>query len=233
MLKRSSEMEEQEASSGTPAWRVRLVVLASLVAALALAFLIFTVLKHPQTKPDDVSAGTIFLYSLGAIVLLVVPWRDIGLVPKKIGEIEFDTVISTQKKEQIDANVALQAELDQVKAKVIALEASIRALSASKSLVSSESILTGTSQVETAEAAHLAELEDLIMRFLEEHKGVFFSPLRLRNWGSLQAGFSGLAHYTKEQITKTLSEGVSKRGIKVRVSWRGNSLYGLSKRKGI
>lgn len=217
------EVDEKEASTKTPIWRVSLVILASCVAALAFSFLILTVMKQPQTKPSDVSAGTIFLYSLGVVVLLVVPWRDIGLVPKKIGEIEFDTVISTQKKEQIDANVALRTELDKLRARIAAIELSIQASGLSQPLV--------FPKIEEVDGARLAKLEDLIMRLLERHRGVFFSPLRLRNWGSEKTGFSDLAQYSKEEVTKALSDAVSKRGISVKVSRMGNSLYGLSKRR--
>jgi hypothetical protein len=86
-------------------------------------------------------------------------------------------------------------------------------------------------QAQAVEAARFAQLEELIMRLLEKHKGTFFSPLRLRNWGSRQDGFAELAEYSKEQVTKALSEGVSKRGIKVMISLRVNTLYGLPRRK--
>lgn len=218
------QLEETSSPTGTPAWRIWLIILASAIAALALFYLIHTVIVDPKTKPSDVSATTIFLYSLGAIVLLVVPWREIGLIPKKIGEIEFDTALSTQKKEQIDANVALQAEVDKLKETVAALQASIRA-------TGRELHLQIVDTPGTDDFSQTSEAENLVFRFLERYKGTFFSPLRLRNWGSKQNGFSELNKFSKEEVTKVLADGVAKRTISVKVSAIGNTLYGISKRR--
>ena len=217
------QVEELNSSSGTPAWRIWLIILASAIAVLALSFLIRSVVVDPKTKPSDVSATTIFLYSLGAIVLLVVPWREFGLIPKKIGEIEFDTVLSTQKKEQIDANVALQAEVDKLKGTVAALQASLRSSGTDARFQIID--IPGIS-----DSSEGSEAEDLVVRFLERYKGTYFSPLRLRKWGSKQHGFSDLNKFTKEEITKVLADGVAKRTIGVKVSTMGNTLYGMSKR---
>jgi hypothetical protein len=96
--------------------RLVLVVGASLLSLIALAYLIYYACRfHP--KPSEVAVPTVLFIGLGALVVLLAPWRDLGLIPTEIAGVKFERIINARKKEQIAAIVPLQEELKDLKAK--------------------------------------------------------------------------------------------------------------------
>ena len=69
-------------------------------------------------KGGDVAVPKVLFAGLGALVVLLAPWRDLGLIPTEIGGVKFERIVKAQKKEQIDAIVPLQEELKVLKAKL-------------------------------------------------------------------------------------------------------------------
>lgn len=70
-----------------------------------------------QAKPSDIAVPTILFIGLGALAVLVVPWKEIGFVPTEIFEFKFTDVVNAQKKEQIDAIVPIQEEIKTLQVK--------------------------------------------------------------------------------------------------------------------
>ena len=63
--------------------RVLLVIAASLLSFIGLAYLIYyAVCNHP--KPSEIAVPTLLFIGLGALVVLLAPWRDLGLIPTEI-----------------------------------------------------------------------------------------------------------------------------------------------------
>jgi hypothetical protein len=93
---------------------VWLVIIFGLCALVSLALIIFYALKK-DAKPSELNLGTVLIYCLTALVIVLIPWKKLGLRLKKVGFVEFERVIKTQKKEQILEIVSLQNQIDQLK----------------------------------------------------------------------------------------------------------------------
>jgi hypothetical protein len=216
------------------------VIGASLLTLIGLAYLIYYAISH-HPKPSDVAVPTVLFIRLGALVVLLAPWRDLGLIPTEIGGVKFERIVKAEKKEQIDAIVPLQEELKALKAKLEVLSRVVG--------VSSPGLLEEQEKQAGAEAARLApslnekggrvpdparpeQLKALLVTFFRRHRGTFFSPIRIQQWGSRQKEFSDFKHYSIDEIREVLFKAVADDEIDTNISKKGKTLYGLSTRSG-
>jgi len=180
------------------------------------AFLVLLMLLNyglrPDAKPSEFSLGPILIFCLTGLVIVLVPWGALGLRLKKIGPLEFEQVISTQKKEQSETFAFLQGRIDELK----------KALEARP---------TGVEQVEPLSEPHPSfALPIVLHKFLKNYPGRFFSPLKIKNWGSKLPGFEELDSFSKTEISQALLTMLAANQVQTKISKRGNTLYGISRR---
>ena len=130
---------------------------------------------------------------------------------KKIGPLEFREVISTQKKEQSESVTFLQNQIDQLKA---ALEKKVG------SPVGAEGSFRPTPSV---------ALSFLVEKFLRNYPGRFFSPFKVKSWGSEQVGFEQLGSFSIAEITQALLIMLAANRVRAKLGKKGNTLYGVSR----
>ena len=105
---------EGEPVQGLPGWvRVAFSVLAVGVLVMC-AILIFAYIKDPQNvaSPKDLQLSTVILASLAILFLALVPWHKLGLRIRKVGAIEFETVVNAQAREHAEEFAELRARIE-------------------------------------------------------------------------------------------------------------------------
>lgn len=70
-------------------------------------------------------------------------------------------------------------------------------------------------------------LDELVIRFLEEFSRWYFSPLRIVKWGGRQNGFASLSRFRSNEVNDILKKLEKKGKLKKTVSQKGNPLYKL------
>jgi hypothetical protein len=192
---------------------LRLKVILALVfgipASLVLILLSVYALRK-DAKPSELGLGTVLVFCLAALAVILIPWEALGLRLTKIGFLEFSQVIRTQKKEQGESIAFLQEQID-----------------ALKQIVETNK---GAQAVEplTPHPSHV--LPVVLWRFLKNYPGRFFSPLLINKWGAKQPGFQELSSFSKEEISQALLKMLSENQVRTKLSKRGNTLYGVSRR---
>ncbi len=180
------------------------------------AFLVLLLLVHyglrPDAKPSEFGLGAVLIFCLTGLVIILVPWGTLGLRLKKIGPLEFEQVISTQKKEQSESVAFLQRQIDELK----------KAFEASPS---------GVERVEPLSEPHPSfVLPNVLQKFLKNYPGRFFSPFTIKNWGAKRSGFEELGSFSKAEISQALLTMLAANQLQTKLSKRGNTLYGVSRR---
>ena len=232
----STQEEPDDGSAPWSALRIFLVVASAALTVLSLAYLIFYG-WNTHAKPSDIAVPTILFIGLGALAILVVPWKEIGFVPTEVFGFKFADIVNAQKKEQIDAIVPLQEEVKALQAKYEELSRAITGLDARspgreidlKGIRAPGQDTEEPPEVDAA-AKRSDELQSLLLRFMRRYRGSFFSPLRIQRWGAAQKGFSDLGDFSKEEIRDALFKAVSENGVTTKISRKGSTLYGLSMR---
>jgi hypothetical protein len=167
-----------------------------------------------DVKPSELGLGAALIFCLACLAIILIPWRMFGLGLKKVGPLEFREVISTQKQEQSESVTFLQNQIDQLKA---ALEKKVG------SPVDAESSFRPTPSI---------ALSFLVEKFLRNHSGRFFSPFKVKSWGSEQAGFEQLGSFSSAEITQALLTMLAANRVRTKLSKKGNTLYGVSRTTG-
>lgn len=70
-------------------------------------------------------------------------------------------------------------------------------------------------------------LDELVVRFLEEFSRWYFSPLRIVKWGGRQSEFTSLSRYTSREVGEILKKLENQGKIKKTTSQKGNPIYKL------
>jgi hypothetical protein len=182
------------------------------IPALFVLLLLVNYGLRPDAKPSEFSLGSILIFCLTGLVIVLVPWGTLGLRLKKIGPLEFEQVISTQKKEQSESFAFLQGRIDELK----------KALEARPS---------GVERVEPLSDLHPSfALPIVLQKFLRNYPGRFFSPFTIKNWGSKRPGFEEFDSFSKTEISQALLTMLAANQVQTKISKRGNTLYGISRR---
>jgi hypothetical protein len=164
---------------------------------------------HPSATPTDLRLPETVLMLIVALMIVLLPWHRLGLSVKKIGWLEFDQVVTVQKKESVDAVVALED-------RVVALERILQSTAVRSSSQAQPSIQMGTAN---------DELRELVLRFLRQYQRWFFNAPRIRLWGSQQEGFKKLADYPDVLIAQELGRLLAAGLVRHRISESGATLY--------
>jgi hypothetical protein len=235
-----------EEENDTPTWRVVLVTVASLLALLTSIYLIHYVIRM-KPKPDEFGASTILLYSLGALAVLVVPWKKIGLIPTEIGGVKFERIFEKQKAEEIETIVQLRSEITALTEKVQKLSMSLDMIaptvesSASNLEVPPQRVISGSGastlksirvdgEGENVSAASGPQvIQGLVVGFLRSRKGLFLSPQKIRAESRTRVGYKLLYEVSLNTLKEALYVAVSEKKITTKISRLGNTLYGMSK----
>ncbi len=189
--------------------KVTLVLVFGVPASIALVLLVVYALRK-DAKPSELGLGTVLIFCLAALAVLLIPWDTLGLRLTKIGFLEFSEVIRTQKKEQSESITFLQGQIDALK----------QAAATSR----------GASDVEHWAPHPSYALPIVLGRFLKNYPGRFFSPLLINKWGAKQPGFEELGSFSKEEISQALMKMISENHVRTKLSKRGNTLYGAPRR---
>ena len=160
-----------------------------------------------DAKPSEFGLGTVLIFCLTGLAVVLIPWGILGVRLKKIGPLEFEQVINTQKKEQSESVTFLQNQIDELK----------QSVGTSPRVESFESFKPGPS----------VALPTLLERFLRNYPRRFFSPFTIISWGGKQSGFKELDSFSKTEITQTLLNMLATNQVQTKISKKGNTLYGI------
>lgn len=201
-------ISEGENAPGLPV-RVRLMIGATAVLILGVSvFALISYINDPNrfASPKDLQLSTVIIFSVGILIFALVPWETLGIRIKKIGSVEFATVVNTQAREHAE-------EFGELRARITDLEEIVKRLDGAESL--------GT---------HLAsqDVSPVLLEFLEQHQPQAFSPLRLHRWGAQQPGFEKLGQYSQGVLRSILQELLLLGKVSTRVSKLGNTLYKIA-----
>lgn len=182
--------------------------ISSLIGLVLLGFPIVFLLRysmHPGLFVSPADLGLVPMILAGTMILLVslAPWKGLGIWPRKVGVIEFDRIVSTQAREHAEELAEIRVRIDEIESKVRGLD----------------EISSITENFEDL------EIRPLVSKFLEQNRPTAFSPLRIREWGSRQAGFEKLSSVRVSSIRRILQSMVATGNVATRVSRLGNTLY--------
>lgn len=194
-----------EPISGLPGWVKGVVGLAALLVLSASLFLIWKYLSAPNefASPKELQLTNLIMFSFAVLILVLVPWQKLGIRIRKIGSVEFERVVSAQAKEHVEEFAELRARIEELEGKVRGLDE-----------------VAPLSENFTAQ-----ELRPLILKFLDEHQPLAYSPLRIYKWGARQPGFEEFGKYSQGAIRTVLQNLVLEGKASTRVSRLGNTLY--------
>ena len=80
-------------------------------------------------------------------------------------------------------------------------------------------------EVESNNSNYDWQKQGLILRFLKVFNKWYFSPLRIKNWGSEQSGFEALGNYSTKEIRAILEQSIIEGKVKMMLSKKGNRIY--------
>ncbi|OZB95776.1 hypothetical protein BBP29_19810 [Alteromonas macleodii] len=205
----STEHEDELGAISTqfqiPMW---VKLLTSFIGLTLLGFCVgyiwFFLNSEPRLpSPKDLSITSLFIFSISSLIIVWVPWANLGVKITKIGGIEFKDIVEEQASEHAE-------EISDLIDRIELLESQIRQ---SDSLIS------------FVEQADEPELRKELLRFLQAYSQWSFSPSRIKAWGSKQAGFTSLGKYETSFIRLTLQKMVAEDILVTRISKKGNTLY--------
>ena len=184
--------------------RVIFTLLSSVLIVIYCTFLAFYI-KFPDSyiPPSDLGINSILSFSLLILFLIWIPWEELGIRIKKIGGIEFQQIIDEQANERSHDIGYLTEQFEELEEKI--------------------------SEINNinfkAKPDLTKELRPLLIKFLSQYDSWAFSPLRIKNWGGKQPGFSEFENVDTQTIKRELQKMVSEELIDTAVSKKGNTLY--------
>jgi hypothetical protein len=173
-------------------------------------FVLFFIAKYSfkgDAKPSELGLGTVLIFCLAGLALVLIPWDLLGLRLKKFGPLEFERVINTQKQEQSESLAHLQKQIDE-----------LRQAAGTK---------LATASVATPIVPSKVDLPAFLKKFFANYPRRFFSPFTIKSWGGRQPEFKELASFEKEDITQALLSMLAKNEVQTKISKKGNTLYGI------
>ncbi|ODB93520.1 hypothetical protein A3194_02185 [Candidatus Thiodiazotropha endoloripes] len=201
------EQKEQLAFGINPIVRWGLSLFFALIAIWCLYYY-YSYLSCPDevASPSDLNLSVILIFCFSVLFVLHIPWEKYGLRIKRIGALEFEQVVETQAAEHAE-------DLSEVEERLLNLEQAMRETHEG---------------VQFNEMLAEPELRNLLISFLSTHNRWAFSPLRIRKWGSKQAGFENLSNYDPALLRSTLRKLVAEGVLETRVSKKGNTIYRIA-----
>jgi hypothetical protein len=203
-----------------PALRYAIAGLLGATAMIAAAGIIRFAWLHPDTEPANLRLHEVLLVSVIIAAFVLFPWERTRWRVKKVGWIEFDRIVTTQKKEQIES-VALIEKRISILEDALALQRSSQP--ADRPGTESD---TDLASARPGEGTGNDELRRLVLAFLKAHPSWYFNAARIQNWGAGRPGFGKLGEYPTVLITQELHRLLAAGLVRHRISKRsGGSLY--------
>jgi hypothetical protein len=184
------------------------IILIVLILLILTAYFYF-ILGTPQNiDPSKFGLSEIFIFLTIILAVINIPWGKMGIRIKKIGMLELEQVIKEQSSDNSIEFADLQKQIDELKE--IKIE-------------------NTQNNINTVNKKNINELDNLILKFLEEHSNYAFSPLRIKNYGGELDGFEKLKNVHTSEIRESLRRLLSKNKVETRISKKGNTIYIIKK----
>lgn len=100
-----------------PRWTRILLSLFLIAVIVSCGFVIGFHIANPHSaSPKELGIPTFLLFAIGALLIINIPWSRLGIRIKKIGSLEFEQVVLSQKKEQAELLDSLSQRVEKLEA---------------------------------------------------------------------------------------------------------------------
>ncbi len=195
--------------SAMPNW-LRWSLTVVLFLAIVICLLLYgAYVKDPThaASPAELGLSGLLIFCVTALAIIHIPWHELGYRIKKVGAVEFEQALNAQVAERAE-------EIGYLEERIAALESALER----KSIQGSEMF----------RQMYDPKLRKLLLNFLSANDRVFFSPLRIKEWGSTQPGFESLKNFEVGFIRHILGKMVAERVLETAISKKGNTLYRIA-----
>ncbi|MFO8163162.1 MAG: hypothetical protein R6T98_01350 [Desulfatiglandales bacterium] len=208
-MKRKQDMSQPAGPQDLLSGRLRFLLCLLLVVVIAVCLMVMGIyIADPQSaSPKELGIPTLLLVAVGALFLILVPWSKLGIRIKKIGSVEFEQVVLSQKREQAEL-------LDSLSQRVEKLESA------------------GSPSDTKTTTRPMHELDELLLKFFAKYPKIAFSPWRIQTWGSEREGFQRLRQYSRITVRHHLDRLLVEGHLRTTLSRKGNTLYMLAEQDG-
>jgi hypothetical protein len=216
-LEETESAAEQQPPIVAPMLRYLVATILTMVALAGAAGIARYAWHHPDTEPSALRLHEVVLVAVVLAGFVVFPWQRTGWRITKVGWVEFERIVSTQKKEQVDSFELLAKRVDRLEREVP--DPSQLSAGAAKSAKAANPAVPGM-------GVENEELRNILLTFLRAHPALYFNGPRIRRWGGEQAGFESLKQYPIVIIKQELQRLLAQDLVRHRVSKRsGNTLF--------
>lgn len=185
-------------------WTGNLESLFLIVVILSCGLVIGLRIADPQSaSPNELGIPTFLLCAIAAPLVISIPWSRLGIRIRKIGWLEFEQVVLSQKKEQAEL-------LDSLSQQVEKLEVGIQGIPIPPA------------------PRQQKELDNLLLKFFTKYPKMAFSPWRIQNWEDEREEFKRLRQYSNVTIRHHLDRHLVKGLLRTALRKNGNTLYMLA-----
>ena len=201
----NTQVEESILSRAQKFW---LSTIAAISFLLCLTYTALYILYSEQlASPKEIGVTSLMAFSFIGFFLFLIPWENMGLRIKKIGNIEFVEVVKEQSKEHEQDMVLIEQRLSELEDKV----------------------RKNDSLDELIENAATPQLEVALLSFLSKNSSTAYSPSRIRYECENLPEYSNISGEEVQFIRRTLRKLVSEEKLSTTVSAKGNTLYRIAK----
>lgn len=195
--------------SAMPSW-LRWSLTVVLFLAIVICLLLYgAYVKDPAhaASPAELGLSGLLIFCVTALAIIHIPWHELGYRIKKVGVVEFEQALNAQVAERAE-------EIGYLEERIAALESALE----KKSIQGSEMF----------RQMYDPQLRKLLLNFLSANDRVFFSPLRIKEWGSTQPGFESLKNFEVGFMRHILGKMVAEGVLETTISKKGNTLYRMA-----
>lgn len=247
------EWQEEEVDIEKLNTRLKLskVWLNALLVFILLASTTFVVIRELKALDADKDLGAspfqlMMLASLVLVIVINIPWQLLGILPSKIGPIEFTEMLGTQKEEQATRLVDIKKEIQQLRQRLSELESatenesrhdgtrskSFRELSRSPRMVQPESDMADDvsqygGELNIDSSGTPIELTSEVETWLRNHDNWYFNAPRIKALTALEGTDSAVSRASITEIADVLEALLAEGKAKVKLNRKGNTLYKL------
>jgi hypothetical protein len=178
-------------------WMISLPTIVLILSILGIY--IYLVFFDPDyIDPEKYGLPIILIPSIIILIVINMPWNKLGFRIKKIGIIELEQAVKIQAKDNSKELADLQSQIDKLKRKMEPTGIEIQSDNS---------------------------LDILVKKFLGQYNQWAFSSSRIKEWGTIQNGFTEFKNYEIEDIQRSLRRLIFKKDVVTRMSRKGNTIY--------
>jgi len=215
------EIDDQQPVARALLSRSLQIVVASILIAvvfLSLAWLVRYAYMNPTVTPTQLRVHEVIVFAVALLVLVLMPWHRLGLRIKKVGWVEFERIVTVQKKEHAETIASLVDRLSALEA-MLPREAGVSPDPADAT--------HGITPVQTGEANR--QLRDLILTFLKSRPAHYFNAARIRSLARGDERFGTLSDHPSVLLNQELQRLLAAGLVRTRISRRsGDTLYRIA-----